>query len=492
MTAHRTRWLALWVVTLVVIGGVFGTASNASPAADRPPLGPVVISPQLGSWDDYQRPIIRGSEFDLVKVHLPPGFGTTAEHVVDLIEDGAQTVMLKTEDCQSDASTTRAHLEGRGFLDVIQDWPEIDFVVQVGNEPERCPGPISAYNNNLFEVITEVKPAVDQPNLHWIAGLPMVPSSAIDLMQDGWVLDLYDGVGTNMLGHFSLVDEYHGWHEIVDYVLDETDASLWLTEIGINHPPMDKAEKARRILDYIDTLPADRVGGVAIFTLGRGTEWPQYEVTEAMVPVFADRDGCRFFAPTGQFLCGQFKQYWERYGGLAIFGYPITAEEPGGNGATVQFMERSRFEWHPGVWPEKYDVLLGHLGREMVTERRGEPQFQSSDSTPQPGDDCVYFAATGQHLCDQFLDYWNAFGGLPVFGYPLSQEFTENGFTVQYFERARFEHQPGVWAERFDVLQGLLGVQAVEGTLVSPPDSDDPPETSEPGEDDGESSGITE
>jgi hypothetical protein len=473
MTGHRTRWLVLLALALVVTGGVFGAAANQVPAAERPPLGPVVISPNLGSWNDYQRPIIRGSEFDLAKVHLPTGFQTAPEHVEDLIADGITTIMLKTEDCRSDGATTRAYLVNRGFTELFQSYPDIDFVIQVGNEPERCPGTLAQYYDALYEVITQVKPEVDEPNLHWVAGLPMVPQSAIGLMEDEWVLDLYDGVGTNMLGHFSLVNEYHGWHEIVDYVLDETDTTLWLTEIGINHPPMDKADKARGILEYVDTLPADRVGGVAIFTLGRGTNWPQYEVTEAMVPVFADRDNCRFFAPTEQFLCGPFKQYWEHHGGLAIFGYPITAEEPGGNGETVQFMERSRFEWHPGVWPEQFDVLLGHLGREMIADRRNESPFQSLESDQVPGDTCVYFAATGQHLCDEFLLYWNTFGGLPIFGYPLSQEFTENGFTVQYFERARFEHQPGVWAERFDVLQGLLGVQAVEGTLISPPDPDD-------------------
>jgi hypothetical protein len=474
MTERNKRWLAVWIAVLVITGGVFGTASNMSSASERPPLGPVVISPTMGSWNDYQRPIIRGSDFDLAKVHLPPGFDTDPEHVEDLILDGVQTIMFKTEDCRSDGPTTQRYLVDRGFLDVIKKWPEIDFVVQVGNEPERCPGSLDDYFDNLLEVITEVKPQLDQPNLHWIAGLPMTPQVAIGLIEDGWLLDLYDGVGTNMLAHFSLVNEYHGWHEIVDYVLDETEATLWLTEIGINHPPMDKAEKARRILEYVDQLPADRVGGVAVFTLGRGTDWPQYEITEAMVPVFADRDGCHFFAPTEQFLCGPFKQYWERYGGLPIFGYPITAEEPGGNGETVQFMERSRFEWHPGVWPEKYDVLLGHLGWEMVDERRDEPPFQSVEASPQPGEDCRYFAATGQHLCDRFLTYWETFGGLAIFGFPISQELTENGFTVQYFERARFEHQPGVWAERFDVLQGLLGVQAVEGSLGNSPVDDGP------------------
>ncbi|MGA7730470.1 MAG: lamin tail domain-containing protein [Chloroflexia bacterium] len=47
-----------------------------------------------------------------------------------------------------------------------------------------------------------------------------------------------------------------------------------------------------------------------------------------------------------------------------------------------------------------------------------------------------------------FLDYWEAHGGLPQQGYPISEEFTEiseldgKSYTVQYFERAVFEKHP--------------------------------------------------
>ncbi len=470
MGKRGKQLLALVVVVLVISGGALTASGNSqqSSSDERPPLGPVFISPEMGSWDDFQRPIFRASGFDLAKVHLPPGFDTDPFHVEDLIEDGATTIMLKTEDCSSNAETTSRHLVDRGFIDLVEQYPDIEFVVQVGNEPEHCPISMSTYVDGLFEVITEVKPVVDQPNLRWIAGMPMSAPTTRQLLSDGWVQELYDGVGTNMLAHFSLTDETHNWHQIVDYVLENTEAEIWLTEIGINHPPMNRATKAERMLEYVDTLPVDRIGGVAIFTMGRGTDWPQYELTESMVPVFAGQtdDNCRFFAATEEFLCDPFRIFWERHGGLPIFGYPITPVQTHDEAESVQFLERARFEWHPGVWPEENDVLLGHLGREMVRGRKDETVFESTRSSEPHGDECRYFAPTGQHLCDEFLTYWNEFGGLPVFGYPISQEFIEGGFRVQYFERARFEHQPGVWAERHDVLQGLLGVQAVQGTLT--------------------------
>ena len=40
------------------------------------------------------------------------------------------------------------------------------------------------------------------------------------------------------------------------------------------------------------------------------------------------------------------------------------------DGRTVQYFERARFEWHPGAWPERWDVLLGCLGAEVLESRQ--------------------------------------------------------------------------------------------------------------------------
>jgi hypothetical protein len=74
--------------------------------------------------------------------------------------------------------------------------------------------------------------------------------------------------------------------------------------------------------------------------------------------------GCRFFPETGHSLCPPFRGYWERNGGLSVFGFPISepAQEPveGGRTLTVQYFERSRFEDHGGA------VLLSRLGAELM------------------------------------------------------------------------------------------------------------------------------
>ncbi len=64
-----------------------------------------------------------------------------------------------------------------------------------------------------------------------------------------------------------------------------------------------------------------------------------------------------------------------------------------------------------------------------------------------PTDGRLYFPETGHTLGGGFRAFWEQNGGLPIFGFPISEEFTEIGsdgrpVTVQYFERHRFEWRP--------------------------------------------------
>src|SRR5690348_4614717 len=74
--------------------------------------------------------------------------------------------------------------------------------------------------------------------------------------------------------------------------------------------------------------------------------------------------------------------------------------------------------------------------------------------------------APGVHACidDRFKSFWEAEGGLPVFGYPLgpaTQEQTPAGtFTVQHFERTRLELHPEN-RPPYDVLLGRIGAEAL-------------------------------
>lgn len=79
------------------------------------------------------------------------------------------------------------------------------------------------------------------------------------------------------------------------------------------------------------------------------------------------------------------------------------------------------------------------------------------------GGERLYFPETGHSLGGGFRAYWEANGGLAIFGFPISEEFREinqtdgRTYTVQYFERNRFEYHPENRGTPYEVQLGLLG-----------------------------------
>jgi hypothetical protein len=82
--------------------------------------------------------------------------------------------------------------------------------------------------------------------------------------------------------------------------------------------------------------------------------------------------------------------------------------------------------------------------------------------------DNIYFPETGHNLNGVFRRYWEANGGLAQFGYPKTEPFPEYNpadgkiYTVQYYERNRFEYHPELAGTKYEVLLGLLGNQMTE------------------------------
>lgn len=79
-----------------------------------------------------------------------------------------------------------------------------------------------------------------------------------------------------------------------------------------------------------------------------------------------------------------------------------------------------------------------------------------------------FFPETGHTVGGRFLEFWQSNGGLPVFGYPLSDQIQEQGRVVQYFERQRFELHPE-HARPYDVLLGRLGAELLARSGENPP-----------------------
>ena len=151
-----------------------------------------------------------------------------------------------------------------------------------------------------------------------------------------------------------------------------------------------------------------------------------------------------FFPQTSIYVFAPFASYWQKNGGLPIYGLPITQDFEK-NGLTVQWFERARFELNP----KTQQVQLGLVG---VALRTADPPI-----LPPADPDRRFFPETGHSIGGVFRQFWERNGGLAQFGLPLTEEITENGRRVQWFERARLElNGPN------EVVLGQLGRQLLE------------------------------
>jgi hypothetical protein len=173
----------------------------------------------------------------------------------------------------------------------------------------------------------------------------------------------------------------------------------------------------------------------------------------------------RCFAETGYCISGPIRAYWERNGGLPVFGYPKgpqTVEPVEGVSLIVQWFERDRLEIQ-----RDGRVTAGRLGA-LRLEQQGTPwQFGPRSAA---GAGCLAFGETGHQVCGAFAQYWQRNGGLERFGYPISGEYIDTvegkPYRVQWFERRRFEWHPEIG--NGTVLLGLLGNEVTAAAAAAP------------------------
>ena len=160
------------------------------------------------------------------------------------------------------------------------------------------------------------------------------------------------------------------------------------------------------------------------------------------------------FKETGQPLAGDFYDYFHTLGSgaarvpldqaVAVVGYPtkpVVYEKAGDclHSTYVLYTERQRLELQPNAnWP--YRVVGTQLGTEVYKQKY---HLNAVERLTNLDGDAI--------ANDRFKQFFRRYGGVTVFGYPISPALTETDASgqariVQYFERARFE--VAVWAGR--------------------------------------------
>lgn len=190
-----------------------------------------------------------------------------------------------------------------------------------------------------------------------------------------------------------------------------------------------------------------------------------YTATEPVDPGNARADNEFYFPQTGQLIAPEFTQYWIEKGGLERFGYPISRPIMV-RGYLSQFFERAVFEYHPEYAGTPNEVLLSLVGDQFTQGKN----FDKPDPATLPPDR-FYFPQTGHSLGGAFLRFWQSTGAMAIYGYPISEEIQEvsptdgKTYTVQYFERNRFELHPEAAGTPYEVQLGLLGANILKQDL---------------------------
>ena len=168
-----------------------------------------------------------------------------------------------------------------------------------------------------------------------------------------------------------------------------------------------------------------------------------------------------YYIETGHWVKDEFLAHYTRVPNqIALYGLPITdAFFDPELGAQVQYFEKAHFVLNPySLSPDNIDETpLGFLLRKPGVELEYRPGLNS----------CRKFLQTGFEVCFEFLEFFDRYGGVTQFGYPISNLEVMDGIIVQHFQLARFEWHTELPAGSRVVL-GNLGKEYFERNQEDP------------------------
>lgn len=143
------------------------------------------------------------------------------------------------------------------------------------------------------------------------------------------------------------------------------------------------------------------------------------------------------FPQTGYKVADPFIQYFDAHGGLDALGQP-SEDQHTEQGSLVQRFDKVSLRYHPEFKGSKYAIESVPAGSPFADPGAYLPFAPVPPSANSPTN--RFFPQTGHSVSYAFLTYFDQHGGVDMFGYPRTEELTQDGRIVQWFQRAVFEY----------------------------------------------------
>lgn len=179
----------------------------------------------------------------------------------------------------------------------------------------------------------------------------------------------------------------------------------------------------------------------------------QAKDAKVTLPANSPNPGKVYFPDYGQFVANPLLRFWRLNGRFNFFGGPMSRTYVDKEGHTIQFFQKMAIGYFPEMANTQWETRPYHIGRlwleaQEATVRNAAP-FAPVAARPNTKTS-KFFPETGHSLNAGFFDLYNKTGGLFIWGFPLSEEYSLslNGkeYTAQLFERGRMLWTPATGA----------------------------------------------
>ncbi len=153
---------------------------------------------------------------------------------------------------------------------------------------------------------------------------------------------------------------------------------------------------------------------------------------------------------TGHNIGEPFLTYWYSHGGDDVIGPPLSEAFTEG-ATTVQYFQSVRLDRQ-----KDGTVQPGPLGREASGGRTDGP-FAPIAVLPPDSPDRRGFTESHHTIAYAMRRYWEAHDGASLLGLPISEEFGQDGMSLQFFERGALAWRPDHASKADDVVMMPLG-----------------------------------